>query len=201
MHPIRLSRRASAHLFLSLVFFASLALMALKPAHAAPPVAYSKDGVSFEHPADWKVAEDVVAQDETRLRSIDLEGPNQAVVSFMFSPFLAGQDIEKFAATAARNRENAARDNTAQQARMGPAKAGPITRQVAGKENKGVSQRFVVSLLGQNLPHEARFFKATLGETTVIVMTQVSDEDAKATEPGLVMALDTLRFSGSTGKR
>lgn len=204
MHPIRLSRRASARLLLSLAFLASIAVTALNPAHAAPPVAYSKDGVSFEHPAGWKVVEDVVAQDETRLRSIDLEGPNEAVVSFMFSPFLAGQDIEKFAATAARNRESAARDNTAQQARMGAAKVAPITRQVAGKENKGVSQRFVVSLLGQNLPHEARFFKANLGETTVIVMTQVSDQDAKATEPGLVMALDTLRYSSSnngTSKR
>lgn len=168
-------------------------------AHAAPPVAYSKDGVSFELPEGWTVSEDVVAKDESRLRSIDVEGPGDAIVSFMFSPFLAGQDIEKFAATAARNRADAARANTAQQARMGPVTAAPIARLVAGASNQGVSQRFVVSMLGQELPHEARFFKAGLTGTTVIVMTQAADENAKEAEPGFVMALGTLRYTA--GKR
>lgn len=52
------------------------------------------------------------------------------------------------------------------------------------QREQGVSQRFVVSMLGQNLPHEARFFKAALDGTTAIIMTQVADEDAKAAEPG-----------------
>lgn len=183
-----------------LVFWMVLALTVWTPANAASDnFTYSRDGVSFDHPAGWKVTEDVVAQDETRMRSIDLEGPNEAVVTFMFSPFFSGQDIEKFAAAAARNRADAARTNSAQQARMGTVKATLITRQVAGKESKGVSQRFVVSILGQNLPHEARFFKAALDGTTVIIMTQVADEDAKAAEPGFDMALNTLRYNA--GKR
>lgn len=185
--------------------FASMAAAALlftaQPvvAQAAPPITYSKDGVSFDHPPGWKVADDVVAQDETRLRSIDIEGPDEAIVTFMFSPFLAGQDIEKFAAAAARNRENAARSNTAQQLRMGMTTESPIARDVGGKESKGVSQRFVVSLLGQDLPHEARFFKAALAGTTVIVMTQVASEHASAVEPGFAMTLGSLRYS--PGKR
>lgn len=195
MHSIRLlCRTAAFQLALCLAALALLLFSGLAPAHAALPLVYNKDGVSFEHPVGWKVTEDVVAQDETRMRSIDLEGPNEAVVTLMFSPFFSGQDIEKFAAAAARNRADAARANTAQQARMGPVTATPITRQVAGKENKGVSQRFVVSMLGQNLPHEARFFKAALDGTTAIIMTQVADEDAKGAEPGFAMALDTLRY-------
>lgn len=190
-------RRTAFHLFQCLAAIALFLLTALPAVHAAPTVIYNKDGVSFEHPVEWKVAEDVVAQDGTRLRSIDVEGPDEAVVTLMFSPLLATQDIEKFAATAARNRENAARANTAQQVRMGATTATPVTRQVAGQDNKGVSQRFVVSLLGQDLPHEARFFKASLGDTTVIVMTQVADENAKAAEPALVMVLGRLRYSGS----
>lgn len=181
---------------------ASLMLVVVPSAQAAAALNYSKDGVSFEHPAEWKVTEDVVAQDESRLRSIDIEGPDEAVVTLMFSPFLANQDIQQFAATAAKNRADAARASTAQQVRMGPVTASPISRQVAGAENKGVSQRFVVKMAGQDLPHEARFFKAALGATTVIVMTQVADESAKAAEPGFVMALDTLRFvTTGTGKR
>ncbi|MNY80225.1 hypothetical protein D3C86_2211700 [compost metagenome] len=51
-------------------------------------------------------------------------------------------------------------------------------------------------MLGQKLPHEARFFKADLGGTTAIIMTQVATEYAKATEAGFALALDTLRYSG-----
>ena len=165
-------------------------------AQAAPPVVYAKDGLRFEHPVGWSVTDDSVAQDETRLRSVDLEGPNEAVVTLMFSPFLAGQDIAKFAATTARNRAVAAK---AQQARMGPVTATPLARKVAGQERTGVSQRFVVTMLGHKLPHEARFFKAALDGTTVIVMTQVADEHAAAAEAGFAMALETLRYQ--PGKR
>lgn len=174
-----------------------------QPALAAPnTTTYSKDGVSFEHPAGWKVTEDSVAQDETRLRSIDLEGPDEAVITFMFSPFLKDQGIEAFAATIAKGRTDAEKavGAIAQQLRYGPSTTAPITRNVAGQENKGVSQRFVISLLGQKLPHEARFFKAPLEGTTAIIMTQVADESAKAVEPGFTMALETLRYRGS-GKR
>lgn len=166
---------------------------------AAPPIAYSKDGVSFDHPAGWKVSEDVTAQDETRMRSIDLEGPNEAIVTLMFSPFFAGQDIGEFAAGAARRRAEALQSNATLKGRVGPTTVVPITRKVAGRDNTGVAQRYVVKMLGETLPHEARFFKASVGATTVIIMTQVSDEDAPAAEPGFVMALETLRVSG--GKR
>lgn len=69
---------------------------------------------------------------------------------------------------------------------------------MADHERPGVSQRFVVTMLGQKLPHEPRFFKANLGGTTVIVMTQVADEHAAAAEAGFAMALDTLRYQPET---
>lgn len=94
MHPIPLLLRAKAfRLALCLAILASLVPAALRPAHAAPPATYSKDGVSFDHPAGWKVTEDVVAQDTTRMRSIDLEGPNEAVVTLMFSPFFRARTL------------------------------------------------------------------------------------------------------------
>lgn len=175
----------------ALAVAASLLVSEPAAAQPAPSVVYAKDGVRFEHPPGWKVTEDAVAQDETRLRSIDLEGPNEAVVTLMFSPFLRDQDIAQFAAATAGHRAEAAK---AQRAKMGPVAATAITRNVAGQERPGVSQRFVVSMLGQRLPHEARFFKASLGETTVIAMTQVAEEYAKASEPGFAMVLSTLRY-------
>ncbi|MDZ7862974.1 hypothetical protein [Acidovorax sp.] len=199
------TRRSIATTALGLMMMMMALLLAglAQPALAAPnTTTYSKDGVSFEHPVGWKVTEDSVAQDATRLRSIDLEGPDEAVVTIMLSPFLKDQGIEAFAATIAKGRTDAEKavGAIAQQLRYGPSTTAPITRNVAGQENKGVSQRFVISLLGQKLPHEARFFKAPLEGTTAIIMTQVADESAKAVEPGFTMALDTLRYR-STGKR
>lgn len=192
------ARRTLSTIALGLLLLAGL----VQPAMAAPNTTYSKDGVSFEHPAGWKVTEDSVAQDETRLRSIDLEGPDEAIVTFMFSPFLKDQNIGAFAATTAKNRAEGAKGGDGkQQVSFGPSSTAPITRNVAGQENKGVSQRFDVRMLGQKLPHEARFFKASLGGTTAIIMTQVADESAKAVEPGFTMALDTLRYSASSNKR
>ena len=197
------TRRSVTTAALGLMMMMTLLLAGLaQPALAAPNTTYSKDGVSFEHPAGWKVTEDSVAQDETRLRSIDLEGPDEAVVTFMFSPFLKDQNIEAFAANTAKNRAESAKNASAvaQQLRFGPVASAPLTRKVAGQDSKGVSQRFEISLQGLKLPHEARFFKANLGETTAIIMTQVADESAKAVEPGFALAIDTLRYRG-TGKR
>jgi hypothetical protein len=187
------ARRGFTAAALGLLLAAGLAT----PALAAPNATYSKDGVSFEHPAGWKVTDDSVAQDETRLRSIDLEGPDDAVVTLNISPHLRGQNIETFAATIAKSRTDSEKTESAiaQKLRYGPSTTTPITRNVAGQESKGVSQRFVISVLDLKLPHEARFFKADLGTTTVIVMTQVADEYAKATEPGFVLALKSLRYS------
>lgn len=201
MHRTAMSLRAPSLLAARRNFTAAalgllLAAGLTAPALATPNATYSKDGVSFEHPAGWKVTDDSVAQDETRLRSIDLEGPDDAVVTLMFSPFLQRQNIESFAATTAKNRAESAKSGSAvaQQLQFGPATTAPITRNVAGQESKGVSQRFVISMQNMKLPHEARFFKADLGTTTVIVMTQVADEYAKATEPGFVLALKSLRY-------
>jgi hypothetical protein len=95
MHPFHLLRRSGAfHLAFFQTVLALLLGMGSAPAHAAQPQGYSKDGVSFEHPVGWKVTEDVVAQDDTRMRSIDLEGPNEAVVTLMFSPFFRAKTLK-----------------------------------------------------------------------------------------------------------
>ena len=201
--PTRSAAMARRTLAATAALAISLALSGLvgpAMAQSAPKAtAYSKDGVSFQHPANWKVTEDSVAQDETRLRSIELEGPDDAVVTLSISPFLKGHKIEAFAATIARGREESAKsaDAISRQLRFGPVATTPIQRTVAGRENQeGVSQRFVISLLGEKLPHEARFFKAELGGTTAIIMTQVAEEYAKATEPGFALVLGSLRYGG-----
>lgn len=197
--PLLTARAAARRTFSTAALGLVLLVAGLaQPAMAAPNAVYSKDGVSFEHPADWKVTDDAVEPGANGMRSIDLEGPDESVITFMFSPFLAGQNIEKFAATAAKNRADASKGSAgatpAEQVRFGSVTSAPITRRVAGKDNTGVSQRFVVTLQGQNLPHEARFFAANLGGTSAVIMTQVAVEYAQRTEPGFVMALDTLQY-------
>ncbi len=185
---------------LALCLAAATALLSAPPiAHAAPPKAYSKAGVSFKHPATWKVAADEVEKEGAGMRSIDLEGPQDASIHLMFIPFLSGQNIETLATRAAEHRAQMDKDAAAQE---GPDKITPtgttstaITRRVGGKEIKGVLQRFGYASEGETVQLEARFFSMDFGDaSSVNIMTQSMAEDAQRVEAALGLAMDTLRY-------
>ncbi len=194
--PTAVRRTASA---LALCLAAATAFLAAPPsAHAAPPKTYSKAGASFQHPATWKVTSDEVEKDGAGMRSIDLEGPEEAIISLMFIPFLSGQNIETLAARAAEHRAQMDKGAAAQE---GADKITPtgttstaITRRVAGKEIKGVLQRFGYTSEGETVQLEARFFSMDFGGASVTIMTQSMAEDAKLVDAALGLAMGTLRY-------
>lgn len=174
---------------LTLLLAATLAWLAL-PAQAAPPKAYSKNGVSFQHPATWKVMADEIEKDGSGMRSIDLEGPGDAIISLVFIPFMSGQNIETLATRAAEHR---AQMDKGAAAKEGPDRITPtgfassaITRRVGGKEVKGVLQRFGYTSEGETVQLEARFFSMDFGDaSSATVMTQSLADDAKRLEAAL----------------
>ncbi|CAN7480300.1 hypothetical protein LJR118_003306 [Acidovorax sp. LjRoot118] len=183
---------------LALLLAAALAWLAL-PAQAAPPKAYSKNGVSFQHPATWKVMTDEIEKDGAGMRSIDLEGPGDAIISLMFIPFLSGQNIETLATRAAEHR---AQMDKGAAAKEGPDKITPtglassaITRRVGGKEIKGVLQRFGYTSGGETVQLEARFFSMDFGDaSSANFMTQSMAEDTRQVDAALGLVMDTLRY-------
>lgn len=183
---------------LALLLAATLAWLAL-PAQAAPPKAYSKNGISFQHPATWKVMTDETEKDGAGMRSIDLEGPGDAIISLMFIPFLSGQNIETLATRAAEHR---AQMDKGAAAKEGPDRITPTgltssatTRRVGGKEIKGVLQRFGYTSEGETVQLEARFFSMDFGDaSSANLMTQSMAEDARQVDAALGLVMDTLRY-------
>lgn len=193
---IPLWRRSAA---MALLLAAAMALLGPSAAHAAPPKTYSKAGVSFQYPANWKVALDEVEKDGAGMRSIDLEGPDDAIINLMFIPFLSGQKIDVLAARAAEHREEMVQRETAQDAAdkitATPLTSTPISRRVAGKEIKGVLQRFGYTSEGESVQLQARFYTMDFGgASSVNIMTHSMAQEAKALEAALGLAMDTLRY-------
>lgn len=183
---------------LTLLLAATLAWLAL-PAQAAPPKSYSKNGISFQYPTTWKVMSDEIEKDGAGMRSIDLEGPGDAIISLMFIPFLSGQNIETLATRAAEHRAQMDKGAAAQE---GPDKITPtgftssaITRRVGGKEIKGVLQRFGYTSEGETVQLEARFFSMDFGDaSSANLMTQSMAEDARQVDTALGLVMNTLRY-------
>lgn len=85
-----------------------LTLAGLACSSTAPTIKqYEKDGVQFAYFSDWKVTGDAPIEDNPGARSIDLEGPNSAFVTFIFLPSSTEYTLEEFASSMAAPRANA----------------------------------------------------------------------------------------------
>lgn len=188
------ARAASAAVALGLL----LATLAA-PAMAAPNRAYAKNGVSFQYPASWKITEDATEKDGSGMRSVDLEGPDDEIISLIFNPMMSAMDLDKFAATITQGREESARSTAnaapAEQATVGPTTSTPITRRVGGKEIRGLLQNFAVTMDGETSLGEARIFSLDYGDAqSVMIMSHARGASAKRVEAALGLVLDTLRY-------
>lgn len=87
---------------------------------------YNKAGASFQYPTTWKVVLDETDASMGGIHNVDLEGPDDERITLSFIPFMAGKDIESFAARAAHRRaelaaqEGAAAATTAQAPQQAP---------------------------------------------------------------------------------
>lgn len=142
---------------------------------------------------------DELETDGSGMRTIDLEGPEDASIHLMLIPFLSGQNIETLAARAAEHRAEMDKGPAALE---GPDKITPtgmtsstITRRVGGKEVKGVLQRFGYTSEGVPVDIESRFFSLDMGDArSVNIMTQSVAEDAKQMDAALGLVMDSLRY-------
>jgi hypothetical protein len=114
---------------LAIALLSTLACSLAAPAWAAPPKkkaapaaaaknsnhkTYNKAGASFQYPTSWKVVLDETDASMGGIHNVDLEGPDDERITLSFIPFMAGKDIEAFAARAAHRRaELAAQEGAA----------------------------------------------------------------------------------------
>ena len=131
-------------------------------------------------------------------RSINIEGPNSALVTVICRRRTPGATVEQFAAAVAEQRVKAIEEMLS----VGSIKAGKanigtsssVRGKIAGEEREGILQHFNVRLLGQDVPHEARFFGVDGSQYEAILMAQVSSgqDERKLSAFDLILGLFSM---------
>ena len=184
------------------LILAALAVIALSAGCARNHVVrlYQKDGVTFSHYSDWKIIKDAPANGNASVRAIQIEGPNDAVVSLICEPPSATQTLDEFASAVASRRGAAIESRLS----VGSIKTATVTKgssestsgTIAGQTRMGVLQQFSIDMLGTQVPHEARFFLVEGSQYRIMIMAQVAVSHVSETRQGADMILSSLSIDG-----
>ncbi|HEX6902146.1 MAG TPA: hypothetical protein VF789_20690 [Thermoanaerobaculia bacterium] len=157
-------------------------------------VMYSKDGVQFSYFSNWKVVRDSPYDTNPEIRAIDLDGPHKAIISIILFPPSVQPDLNEFAASVATRRASLTKESLPT-ALTETGTSQTTTGRISGHGQNGILQRYSITLMGQEVPHEARFFLVNTGQAQTIVMTQVASEDALKVNAAFDRVLDSLRIA------
>lgn len=158
---------------------------------------YSKDGISFSHYSDWTISKDAPDEDDPNSRSIELDGPDEALVMFIcLPPSMSSVTAADFADSMDAGRQELVNEKY----KVGPikpfdvseTKSSPIVETIGGKELDGVVQRFSVKVLGQDVPHESRVYAMDSPRYRIFIVTQVAVEDLTRATPAFNLTLNSF---------
>jgi hypothetical protein len=176
---------------------ALLAALLLFACEAAPeiqhPLTYSRDGISFRHPGNWSVTEDVANPGDPRFRYLFVESPGSAIVIVHHYEPRLELSVQEFAARFARSEVEEAEDLV----RLGPSglisartgDSGPVRSVVAGTSRERVEQSFSVSAAGAEVPHRFRAFRVETDSGSAFLIAQAAVEDWDLVAPGFDLVL------------
>jgi hypothetical protein len=162
---------------------------------------YQKDGVQFSYYSNWKIVKDAPVDAKPDIRAIQIEGPSHAVISLICEPPGARQSLAQFAEAVASRRGAAIEARLSvggvQTAQVSKGTSNAIADTVAGQSREGVLQEFSVDLLGQQVPHQARFYLVEGAKYRIMIMAQVATSYATETRAGSDLILKTLAIEAA----
>ncbi len=165
----------------------------------ATPVKYDKKGVSFTHLSDWTVTGDALIEGSDGWRSVELEGPHDAIMSIIIMPAAAEMTLQTYAGEFARERAVEIKQvltvGPISPATVSSTKSEETIAQVGGASRKGIMHTFSVELLGEKVPHKATFFMVTGQDRKAYIYTQASTEDLASVTPGINVTLASFRLN------
>jgi hypothetical protein len=161
---------------------------------------YQKNGLQFTYNSEWKVAKETPVPGSPDFRTINIEGPNNAVVILICEPASSSHTLDEFAAEMANGRGAAIEEEL----RRGSLKTGtvskgtsePTVEQVAGRQRQGILQRFNIYVPGAQVPHEAKFYSISGSRQKIMIMSQVATEHAAESHSGFELILSTMSIEG-----
>lgn len=156
------------------------------PADRAHPKTHRTAGLVFDYPGNWSINEPMPTKDQA---FVMIESPGHALAILQCAPkeLLPSLDgrAKEFSAMA-----------------EGEMPMGELVSEAPQAEPdahgyRWLSQRFRVRLLGQTVPHRRLYGSKDLGDRSVLLIFQVSDEDAPRAMPGFELIRDSLRTEPS----
>lgn len=148
---------------------------------------YEKTGISFSQPEGWKVTEDEII--EGRIRNINVEGPDNAVMIITALPSSVKPDLKNFAENFKENLSS-----TVAAGRVSEMKTSETSRSINGKDSKGVRQNYSLTLLGQEVPHTTDFYLVNGKKSNAVLTMQASDEDFQNADKAFQTISDSLKI-------
>lgn len=154
-------------------------------ADVSSPQKYTKDGLAFAYPGNWKITEDST---DDGVRTLFVESPGDAI--FIVQVFDAAEktDIETLARTYS--------DAIAASLPIGNASPGvfkPLQHQYKdGRVIDGVQENQMLEFFGEKVPHTRAYFQIVSPAKSAMLLCQVATEDLAKVRPGCDLIIESF---------
>jgi hypothetical protein len=174
---------------LAAFLFLSSACTSYKLPDIAEPKSFVCDEMQFTYPGNWRITDDDRFDEaQVKMRQVNVESPDDAV--FMVSVFTPALEIglEEYAKRLQQTRNEEAENLAAVGAtKLVNAKSGkhePIEVELGGQKHQAIREEFVISLLGQSLPHVMTVSRVVNPARSAFLVAQAPSEDWRRELPG-----------------
>lgn len=156
------------------------------------PNHYAEHGLVFDYPGNWKATteHEVIEGTDTVMITVESAGSGIAMVQ-QFKPAVSIEPDEMLALLTAEMR-TAAGEQLGGAMGFQQGSATTTTRKMLGEDRPTRRASFVVSLVGEKVPHTFELVMANLDDRTLVVLQQGPDEDLKTIQPAFDQILSTL---------
>lgn len=147
------------------------------------PKQYSKDGLEFRYPGNWKVTEDVRQAD---LRYLIVETPGDAILVIQIIPDKLAVSLKEYAQVFS---DNARKEMPI--GKMTPSTFG-VPQMAGGFEV--VQGKCSISVLGVIIPHTRYFRRKQIGNEVCFLMSQAPSEDYLKVSTGFDQVINSFKY-------
>lgn len=179
--------------FIVLLFIA--AVLACKSMKPVTKQSYNKDDLSFNYLSSWAITEDNIIEESVKVRFVQIEGPDDALLFITRFPIKSDITLERYAEMTNKERAENMKKKLGGTIKVGETVTKETQRQIGSKSLKGILQEFSLRLLGVDVPHRAEFFIVEDKEYKWIISTQTPAEDMKGVQEGYQVIYETLSFA------
>ncbi len=151
-----------------------------RQADVSSPQSYSKQGLSFQYPGNWKVTDD---ENFDFFRYLFIESPGDAIVIIQIFGREDALGLKEFSADFA---DGAKEDYT----------LGSISESSFQMADDYLEEQFSITILNETVPHLRRYMRLEFGQKLCFVIFQVADEDLEKAAPGFQLIVSSLNYTG-----